>query len=65
MNKLVFFSYDKEENKTTIESYNPNTQEKMEILTKYNFPINKISSDANNVVYFYNSDQETWYHLDY
>ena len=62
---LIFFSYDAEEGKTMIESYNFSTQEKEEIITKFNFSINKISSDANNVIYFYNPDMESWYYLNY
>lgn len=62
---LIFFSYDKEENKTIIESYDLSAQKKQEILTKYNFPVGKISSDENKKVYLYNSNEKAWYGLDY
>jgi len=62
---LIFFTYNEEENKTIIESYNPVEQGKKEIMTKFNFPITNIGMDANKTIYFYNSADETWYKLDY
>ncbi len=62
---LIYFSYNQKENKTVIVSHNIATQEKKEIIEKYNFPVEKIGSDEDNAVYFYNSDLENWYKLDY
>ena len=64
-NFLVSFIYNSEENKATIESFNPVSNEKKEILVKYNFPVTKITSDENKKVYLYNSELEKWYELDY
>lgn len=61
---LIFFSYNEDENKTTIENYNLLSQETEEIITKFNFPLSEIALDANNIIYFYNSDEKTWYYLE-
>jgi len=64
-NMLISYTYDSKENKTTIESLDPETGDKKIIVTKYNFPLSKILTDKNKKIYLYNSETESWYELDY
>lgn len=62
---LIYFSVNSSENGTTIANFNPSDKTTTQIATKYDFPVEKINSDENNVIYLYNSKEKTWYELDY
>jgi len=64
-NLLISYAYDSKDNKTTIESFDPETGDKKIIVTKYNFALNKILTDKNKKIYLYNPETESWYELDY
>ena len=51
-NNLIYFDYDQEENKTIINHFNVLSAKKTEIMIKYDFPVEKIVADEDNIVYF-------------
>jgi WD40 repeat protein len=63
--RLIFFVYDAEQKKTTIQSFDVDSNQANDIMVKYDFPVEKISSDKDSNIYFYNSDDKTWYTLNY
>jgi hypothetical protein len=63
--RLIFYTYSEDENRTLIESLDLNTLETQEILNKFNAPIEKISRDETGNIYFYQTLDSTWYQLDY
>ncbi len=64
-NNLIYFDYDEEGNQTTINHFDVLSAKKTQILTKNDFPIEKIVADEDNIVYFYNPDLASWHQLDF
>lgn len=62
--KIIYYTVDSQQNKTAIKSFNPDDATDTEIVTKYNFPISKITQDINRTIYFYNPTEENWYQLE-
>jgi hypothetical protein len=63
--RLIFFTYDSSAKKTEIKSFDLNAGQENEILAQNNFSASKIRSDKDGNIYFYNSEEKTWYNLDY
>jgi hypothetical protein len=61
---LFYYAQDEKENKTVVKAFDLSTQETTEILTKYDFPVSKITLDVNGAVYLYSESQNGWYSLE-
>jgi hypothetical protein len=63
--KLIYFLVDEKANQTKVFVYDPVTDESTEIISKYNFPVSKITRDVNGTIYFYNTNLKNWSTLEY
>jgi hypothetical protein len=63
--KLIYFVVDEKVNQTQVFAYDPTTNESTEVVTKYNFPLSKITRDASGSIYFFNPNLKSWSVLEY
>ncbi len=62
---LVYFSYDEEADETAVLKFDLSAGGTETILKKIGFPIKKILAEKDEIIYFYNPADKTWYQLTY
>ena len=63
--KLIYFLVDEKANQMKVLAYDPTANESTEIVSRYDFPVSKITRDVSGAIYFYNPNLKNWSVLEY